>query len=564
MIDDKQLKKILSDLEIISASQLDEIGEEARIKQQTLAETILEKDLISDKHLGQVIADFINFPFISLKKESIPEDILKIVPEAMARKQKVISFREEDGTIHLAMTDPADLETIRLISKKTGKEIIPHFATEKDMEGALDRYKKDIKKEFGEILKESMADLEQVAVNIEKGALEVPVVNLTEAVLRNAYESGASDIHIEPHEKLALLRYRIDGVMHDVASFPKSVHDLLVARLKILAKLKTDEHFAAQDGKMREALDGETVDIRVSVMPIVEGEKVVMRLLAERGKSFNLDNLGLDKDDYEKIKKAAKEPWGMILATGPTGCGKSTTLYSILKMLNTRDVNICTIEDPVEYDIEGTNQIQVNPKTNLTFAEGLKSIIRQDPDVILVGEIRDEETAGIAVNAAMTGHLLLSTLHTNDAATTLPRLLEMEIEPFLVASTVNLIIAQRLVRKICSKCITSYTAEKEGLKRQIPPEIYGKYFGKTKIARFYKGKGCPACRGTGYAGRIGIFEVLLMQNDIRELIMKKANAEDIENLAVKNGMTTMFEDGIRKVIGGKTTLDEVLGAVRGL
>lgn len=564
MIDDKQLKKILSDLEIIPESALNEAEAEAKSKKQTLAETILDKDLISDKHLGQIMADFVNFPFVYLKNENISENVLNIVPEAMARKQKAVAFGEDDGKIKLAMSDPADLETIRLISKKTSKEVIPYFVTEKDLEGALDSYKKDIKKEFGEILKEGMSGLEQAAENIEKGALEVPVVNLVDAILSNAYESNASDIHFEPHEKLSLLRYRIDGVMHDIASLPRGVHDLLIARLKILAKLKTDEHFAAQDGKIRQIMGGETVDVRVSIVPIVEGEKVVLRLLAERGKSFNLENLGLDGEDLEKIKKAAKEPWGMILATGPTGCGKTTTLYSILKMLNTRDINICTIEDPVEYDIEGANQIQVNPKTNLTFAEGLKSIIRQDPDVVLVGEIRDRETAGIAVNAAMTGHLLLSTLHTNDAATALPRLLEMNIEPFLAASTVNVIIAQRLVRKICSKCIVSYTADHAELKRQLPPEIFNKYFGKTKTIRFYKGKGCPACRNTGYLGRIGIFEILLMQNNIRELIMKKANAEEIESLAVKNGMATMLEDGVRKVINGKTTMDEILGAVREL
>jgi type IV pilus assembly protein PilB len=564
MIDDKQLKKILLDLEIVSEPQIEEAEAEAKFQKRSLAETILDKDLISDKHLGQIMADFTNFPFVYLKNENIPEDVLNIVPEAMARKQKVVAFGEDDGKIRLAMGDPADLETIRLISKKTGKEVIPYLATKKDLEAALERYKKDIKKEFSQILKEGMVELEQVAENIEKGALEVPVVNLVDTIFQNAYESNASDIHFEPREKLSLLRYRIDGVMHDIASLPRGIHDLLVARLKILAKLKTDEHFSAQDGKIRQVLDGEMVDIRVSIVPIVEGEKVVLRLLAERGKSFNLENLGLGSEDYEKIKKAAKEPWGMILATGPTGCGKSTTLYSILKMLNTRDVNICTIEDPVEYDIEGANQIQVNPKTNLTFAEGLKSIIRQDPDVILVGEIRDKDTAGIAVNAAMTGHLLLSTLHTNDAATALPRLLEMDIEPFLIASTVNLIIAQRLVRKICPKCIMSYTADQAELKRRLPPDIFSKYFGKNKAIRFYKGKGCPACHNTGYAGRIGIFEVLIMQNNIRELIMKKANAEEIKNLAVKNGMVTMFEDGIKKVINGKTTLDEVLGAVREL
>jgi len=562
MISDTQLKKILTDLEIIPSHTLSEAEREAKIKNQPLAKILVDKDLISDENLGRIIADFLGYPFVVLKKENIPEKILEIIPETMARKQKIISFREEDGKLHLAMANPDDLESIKLIAKKTGKEIIPYFATERDIEGAFERYRKELKKEFSEILKETIEEIEEVGVSIERGALEVPVVKLVDAILAHAYQSNASDVHIEPHEKFSLLRFRIDGVMHDIATLPKSVHDLIVARIKILAQLKTDEHFAAQDGKTRAVLNGETVDIRVSVMPILEGEKVVMRLLAEKGRAFSLETLGLGPEDYEKVKKAAKEPWGMILATGPTGCGKTTTLYTILKMLNTRDVNICTIEDPVEYDIEGVNQIQVNPKTNLTFAEGLKSIIRQDPDIILVGEIRDNETARIAVNAAMTGHLLLSTLHTNNAATALPRLLQMGLEPFLIASTVNIIIAQRLVRKICPKCIVSYEISKEELKRKLPPEIFEKYFGKAKVIRFYKGKGCSICRGTGYLGRIGIFEVLEMQDNIRELIMAKANAAEIERQAIKNGMTTMFEDGIKKVMNGITTLDEVLGAVR--
>jgi len=562
MITDEQLKKILTELEVVSLRQFEDAQAEAKIKNQTLTQVLLEKDLISDEHLGQIVADFINFPFIVLKKESIHEAVLKVVPEAMARRRKIIAFREEPDKIYLAMADPEDLEAKRLIAKKTGKEVVSYFAAERDMAGAFERYGKDIKKEFGEILKESIAELEEVTLSIEKGAVEVPVVNLAGAILRHAYQSNASDVHIEPHEKLSLLRFRIDGIMHDVASLPKSVHELVVARLKILAKLKTDEHFSAQDGKMREILDGETVDVRVSIVPILEGEKVVLRLLAEQGRSFNLENLGFGGEEYEKVKKAALEPWGMILATGPTGSGKTTTLYAILKLLNTRDVNICTIEDPVEYDIEGINQIQVNPKTNLTFAEGLKSIIRQDPDIILVGEIRDNKTASIAVNAAMTGHLLFSTLHTNDAATSLPRLLDMDVEPFLIASTINLIIAQRLVRKICPRCVSSYEMPIAELKKKLTPEIFNKYFGKSKVVRFYQGRGCPTCHNTGYLGRIGIFEALEMRDNIREMIMRKANAEDIAKLAIKNGMITMFEDGIKKVKNGLTTLDEILSAVR--
>ncbi len=385
-------------------------------------------------------------------------------------------------------------------------------------------------------------------------------------LLQYGYENKASDIHIEPYEDKILVRFRVDGVLHDVLSIDKKMHDLILTRIKILSRMRTDEHRSAQDGKIRHRMGKEKVDIRVSIIPITEGEKVVMRLLSSKNRQFNLIDLGFSDSDFKKVKKAVKNPHGMILATGPTGSGKTTTLYAILKILNKRTVNIATIEDPVEYDMEGVNQIQVNEKTDLTFAKGLRSIVRQDPDIIMVGEIRDEETAGIAVNSALTGHLVLSTLHTNDAATTLPRLLDMDIEPFLVASTVNIIVAQRLVRKICQTCRGSYTLTLKELKliegiKEIKEAYKDKGYKNVKKLNFYKGAGCKVCGNTGYHGRIGIYEVLEMNEDIKDSILRRASSDEITKLAKKNGMKTMLEEGVEKILNGETTIEEVFRVV---
>ncbi|MBU1167647.1 GspE/PulE family protein, partial [Patescibacteria group bacterium] len=334
------------------------------------------------------------------------------------------------------------------------------------------------------------------------------------------------------------------------------------------SKLRTDDHFSAQDGKINQKFNGDEIDIRVSVVPITTGEKVVLRLLSERSREYTLDSLGMYPEDFQKVQKAIRKPWGMILATGPTGCGKTTTLYSILKILNSPEINISTIEDPVEYDIGSVNQIQVNTQTNLTFSKGLKSIVRQDPDIIMIGEIRDEETASIAVNSAMTGHLVLSTIHTNDSSTTLPRLLDMGVEPFLSASTVNVAVAQRLVRKICTKCRASVelpVKKVNEIKLQFSKEAQKKLLEYIRDGRLtvYKGKGCKTCHNTGYTGRAGIFEVLEITEEVKSLIMQRANAAKIQKQAVKEGMTTMVEDGLRKVAEGRTTIDEVLRVTRG-
>ncbi len=388
---------------------------------------------------------------------------------------------------------------------------------------------------------------------------QVSIIKLVDNLIENAAEMRASDVHIDPEEKDIRVRFRIDGVLHDSFILPKELHSEVITRIKILSSMRTDEHQAAQDGRFKFFLkhDGHDIkiDVRVSVAPTYYGENCVMRLLGEGNTAFTLVSLGFSEENMNRVHKAIKKPYGMILATGPTGSGKTTTLYSILKELNTKDVSIITIEDPVEYSMEGLDQIQVNPRTGLTFADGLRFILRQDPNIIMVGEIRDNETAGIAVNAAMTGHLVLSTLHTNDAATTLPRLLDMKVEPFLISSTLNVAIGQRLVRMICADCKVEKRmspAEIQALTAIIPVEMLK---GKTD---FYSGVGCKKCNGSGYKSRIGIHEVLENTEVIRDLIMKRASASEIRTAAQKQGMKTMLEDGIEKALKGTTTIEEVL------
>ena len=390
---------------------------------------------------------------------------------------------------------------------------------------------------------------------ISRGS-DASVVNLVNLLIEHAYKARASDIHIDPHAHSIYVRIRVDGILIDSHKLPKELHSPVISRIKVLAGLRSDEHQAAQDGRFRANFKGKPIDIRISIIPTYYGENAVLRLLSDNSASqFTLDAIGFSKSDQEKIMRAVRRPHGMILSTGPTGSGKTTTLYTLIKLLNTRDTSIMTIEDPIEYAMEGIEQIQINPRTGLTFADGLRSILRQDPNIIMVGEIRDVETANIAVNTALTGHLLLSTLHTNDAATTLPRLLDMKIEPFLVASTVNIAIAQRLVRKICPDCKEEkafLAAERESLSATLPAYLL------AGINKVYTGKGCKECGMTGYRGRSVIGEVLLVDDEIREAMLRKVSASEIKQIAIKNGMTTMVEDGIRKVIASETTFAEVL------
>lgn len=386
----------------------------------------------------------------------------------------------------------------------------------------------------------------------------VSIIALVDAIIEEAHTLQASDVHIDPGEKDVKVRIRIDGVLQDAHALPKEIQSEVITRIKVIAGLRTDEHQTPQDGRFRIVLDDATIDIRVSTAPTYYGENAVLRLLSDRSENFALEKLGFSKEDREKVERAAKNPYGMILATGPTGSGKTTTLYTILKQLNTKEVSIITIEDPIEYALERINQIQVNARTGLTFANGLRSILRQDPDIIMVGEIRDLETAGLAINTALTGHLVLSTLHTNDAATTLPRMLDLGIEPYLVTATINIVIGQRLVRKICEACKIKHTptkAEEKNLSEMEGASI----FDKTKA--LWRGKGCDECLGSGYRGRIGIYEVMPIDDSIREAMLKKCSSSDIKKIAVSRGMKTMIHDGFEKAAQGITTLEEVLRVI---
>lgn len=553
----QQLAQTLSELGVIEKGKLEAVLGEAM--EGDLGEKLLEKDLVTDENLGRIVAGLVGAPLVRLASVERPsEEVLRIVPEVVARAQRVVVFGIGKEGIKLAMNDPKNTELIGFVAKKTGEKLTVYYATPRDLEQAFSWYKQNLQGTFDEMLAEQIGRVKSEA------DWEAPVAKMVDLLIEYAYGNRASDIHIEPERQEAMVRFRVDGVLHDVLKLPIGLHEQVVSKIKVASKLRTDERMSAQDGKMQVQVPGEELDIRVSVVPIVHGEKVVMRLLSSKARQFSLADLGMGEKDLQKIKNGFGRPYGMVLSTGPTGSGKTTTIYAILKILNRRNINIATIEDPVEYDIGGINQIQVNPKTNLTFASGLRAILRQDPNIIFVGEIRDMETADIAVNSAMTGHMVLSTLHTNDAATTLPRLIDMKIEPFLVASTVNVIVGQRLVRKICEKCRVS--KEVQGSRFRIQDSILGelieKYFGTGETVRVYEGKGCAVCRETGYAGRVGIFEVLEMTDKIKEMIMARSDAGRIRKQAVLEGMTTMMEDGLDKAQKGITTVEEVLRASR--
>jgi len=556
VVSDTQLQTLIVDAGLVDGKGWEAVATYAANAHVPLTSALIEKGIASDEQLGSLIATFLKVPFVVLSKISLPEDVFHIIPEKVARRQKAIAFARDADSVKVATANPQNQALFAMVTQKTGQRVMVYYATERDIETTLQIYKTLLQKTIDELLKE---DIRKATTTVLE---DPPVAKIVDALIEAAYQDKASDIHIEPEEKDSLIRFRIDGVLHDVLRVPKALHDRIATRIKVLSSLRTDEHLSAQDGKMRMALAEENLDIRVSIIPISEGEKVVLRLLSSRSRQYTLSDLGMNERDLQKVTNAFNKSYGMILSTGPTGCGKTTTIYTIVKILNTREKNITTIEDPVEYRIVGANQVQVNPKTNLTFAYGLRSILRQDPNIIFVGEIRDNDTAAIAVNAALTGHLVLSTLHTNDAATAIPRLTDMKVEPFLVASTVNIIIAQRLVRKICDTCKTTVTTSQEELKKHIPQEAIKKYLGEQPEIVMYKGKGCKICHMTGYMGRVGIFEVLEVTKEIRKRITEKSDSDVIAKAAVAEGMSTMLNDGLEKVKHGMTTIEEVIRATK--
>lgn len=573
----QQLKDFLLDSGLLSKEKVEEAIVQSGEKKQELGQYLLDQGLLQSAELQKVYAYVLGIPFVDLSKETIPFEVLQIIPEPIAKKANIVSFEKEGNDLKVAMSNPEDLQTIDFIKKKTGLKIIPCLATQESIQAALHQYEKSLKAEFGDILTGEVqpGNTKQDEESAEALASGLPIIRIVDTLLKHAILQSASDIHIEPDEKEVHVRYRIDGVLHETMTLPKDTAAGIVARIKVLANLKLDEHRIPQDGRFKIEKDDYKISFRVSLLPVFDGEKVVMRLLDEGAKGLTLEKMGLSGKALESVHREIKKPNGMILVTGPTGSGKTTTLYTIMDILNTAEVNISTVEDPVEYRMPRVNQTQINPKVGMTFAAGLRSLLRQDPDIIMVGEIRDSETLEIALNAAMTGHLVLSTLHTNSAAAALPRMLDMGAEPFLIASTANVIIAQRLVRKLCADCRKPYQLDEKQLvslgksydvdalfvTMQKNPEI-SKIIGSAKSLReatFYSIGGCDQCGGEGYRGRLGIYEALEMETNIRKLVTHSATSEEIETVARKeNGMYTMVEDGFLKAVQGMTTLEEIM------
>ena len=565
--------KILTDVKLAALEK-----ELAQAKTHTPWEDfLLQKKVVTEPELLELKSALLGVPVVDLTSLQIAQDVLNLVPEPIAHRHQVICFAKNIDELSLAMTDPEDLQTREFIQKKTGLKIKLFLIGKTSLDFGLSKYHSSLEKEIKHLFTPSARPLtktpegESADDSLKKMAEEVPVIRVVDTLLEYAVFEKASDIHIEPQENSLVVRYRIDGVLHDVMTLPKVIQAGIVARIKVLSNLKIDERRLPQDGRFKIEKDGYKFSLRVSTIPIFDGEKVVIRLLDESAKAQSLEELGFEQASLETISRNIKKPHGMLLVTGPTGSGKSTTLYTVLSMLNTKSVNISTIEDPVEYRIVGANQMQVNPKIGLTFDIGLRALLRQDPNIIMIGEIRDKETAEEAVHAAMTGHIVFSTLHTNTAASALPRLLDIGVEPYLIASTVNAVLAQRLVRVICKDCqavVSLDDAAIEALSKEFRMEKLLPVLVKTgsapakiksiKELKFYKGQGCDKCNHSGYKGRLGLHEILEVNQAIAQMIMEHKSASEIQDQAEKAGMILMWQDGFIKAVKGITTIDEIV------
>lgn len=579
-IEPQQLKAFLLDAGLVTAEQFVEIQEKAEKTNQKVGDVLVSEGLITQEELIKLEAYILGIPFVNLEKENIPPNILKIIPEAIAHSNNIIAFRKSGNKLEVAMLDPEDLRTIDFIKKTTNLRILPRLTTPESIKNVLRQYHKTLEAEFGEIIKKEAGEIKSIGEeekeaegkdDLQKMAEELPIIRIVDTLLKHAVLQRASDIHVEPLGKEVMVRYRIDGILRDAMTLPKVTASGIVARIKVLSNLKLDEHRLPQDGRFKIETEDYKFSIRVSILPVFDGEKIVMRLLPETARALSLEQLGLTGRILEHVEDSLRRSVGMILVAGPTGCGKTTTLYSMIEILNNPGINISTVEDPIEYRMPRINQSQVNPKIGYTFASGLRSLLRQDPNIIMVGEIRDNETANLAINASLTGHLVLSTLHTNTAAGAIPRLIDMDCEPFLISSTVNCIIAQRLVRRLCPerekyvlkevelKEISKYCDSGKILKI-LKEENVVKPKATWKTIQFYKPKPTEKCTD-GYKGRVGIFEILPVTETIKEMIVKQATSDQIQKQAIKEGMRTMIEDGFIKAAQGATSIEEVLRVI---
>ncbi len=651
-----ELRELLVSHNVITKERFDEVAKLALQNKEPVLNVLFSKKIINERDFAKLYASSINIDFVDISKEVLSRDILNKLPERVARRYMAIVFGSDENSLKVAMVNPEDVESVQFIEKQLGYSIKLYLATASEISNALELYKEGLTTEISKAIKETEdeinidkeeLDKDTSSGNVESIISEAPIARAVNILIEYAVKSRASDIHIEPRESFVQIRYRVDGVLKDTMTLPKSLISSIISRIKILSNMRIDEHRIPQDGRIKVKVAGQSLSIRVSSLPVMDGEKIVMRLLDESTRALTLDELGFKGQALITIERALDKPHGMLLVTGPTGSGKSTTLYSVVSMMNNMGVNISTIEDPVEYRIQGVNQTQVNAKVGMTFASGLRALLRQDPNIIMVGEIRDAETAEIAVHSALTGHTVLSTLHTNNAAGCLPRLLDMGVEPFLIASTVNAVIGQRLVRKICPYCVEAYVpesgvieniidnfslrkeflnsnqehpnkkiAEKSLLKndlggeRKIPapdnfeaekksileelakdPTMVNRsvkeaeevalrnhiFLTDNEITKtptkeqaknqnlfltLYRGKGCNKCDNSGYLGRLGIYEIIEVNDDIGKLIINHASTSEIQHIAIKNGMITMQQDGFLKSLEGLTTVEEVLRVTR--
>lgn len=591
-VSDALVEKLLKSTNKFSAEQLKNLHEQGENEKKPLQDIVVQTNMMSDADLTRLYAHEIDVPFAEFTPGTVPKETLQLIPEKVARQYHAVAFDlDADGVVYVAMEDPDDIQAINFLQKQLSKPIRVHIAPSSTIQTAIDQYGggTNVTTELAKVIPVEDKEALDEEVDEKDVAEDSPIAQTVNLIINYGVKSSASDIHIEPRENAVIVRYRVDGVLREANKLPRRVLSALVSRIKILANLKIDEHRAPQDGRFKISINGHVYALRVSTLPIVDGEKVVMRILDESTKAATLEQLGYWGESLRRVEQAMVQPHGMVLVTGPTGSGKSTSLFSVLSQLNNPDVNISTVEDPVEYRIPGVNQTQVNPIAGMTFANGLRALLRQDPNIIMVGEIRDKETADLAVQAALTGHLVFSTLHTNNAATCLPRFLDMGIEPFLIASTVRIVIGQRLVRKLCPYCREAYEPDANAIEHikvafslnvdgaiqhvhQLEKEALDGGIGASdkataelstterSIQRFWKAHddGCDKCNHLGYRGRMGIYEVLENNGGIQKLIVTNSTSEILETQAIKDGMVTMHVDGLVKALRGETSLEEIM------
>lgn len=561
----EQLKQKLIQEGAINKEMLASLALEADRQRVDLLDLLVRENVVTKEYANDFISTALGVARAELDASKVDEATVRRVPEAIARERQAVAFRvEENGTIDVAMANPSDLQTINFLSQYLSAPVKAFLASPNDLSFAFSTYGRHFTEDFKKIIDEKIeASLRNRASSAQDAAAQLPIVEVVDNLLSYALTLRTSDIHLEIMESATLVRYRIDGILNEIMTLNKAVHPALVARLKLLSGLKIDEHSKPQDGRFRYNLGSRPIDVRVSVIPTYYGEKVEMRLLEATERPLSFEELGMSEDLRRIVIENLSKAYGMVLVTGPTGAGKTTTLYSFLNILNKPEVNVTSVEDPIEYNIPRVNQIQINPQAGITFVSGLRAILRQDPNVVMVGEIRDGETANIAVQAALTGHLIISSLHTNDAPTAIPRLVDLKTPAFLIASVLNLVLAQRLVRRICPVCVYSYPITDE-VKKIISNQLEVKSGDDRRIPRvLYRGKGCEACGRSGYKGRLGIYEFLEVKDKIKdEIASPDFNLDRLRSLAKEAGMKTMFEDGLDKVQLAVTTIEEVLRVIR--